>query len=489
MYKRSNLGWEKHLDFILLDMLSSQTALVIAYMIRHGWGQIPYLTAEYRMLALFLALLDLGVAVMFNTMHGVLHRGYFIEFVQTLKQVLLVFAALSIILFALKTSSIYSRVTLFITAPLYLVISYLIRIGWKRQLELTGNQQVRSTMLLVGEEASVREALAQSQSGENARILGLVLTNRDAEGETLAGLPVVANLSGAANYICREWVDEVFFAFDTLPNLSEEAAEPGTAAGLIRQCREMAIPTHIRVSLAELEGKSFVERFNGFSVITTTSNYASPFQLLAKRLLDLLGGLVGSLFTLLLMLVVGPMIKMQSPGPILFRQERIGQNGKHFKMFKLRTMVPNADALKQELMNENRVTDGMMFKLDFDPRIIGNRILPDGTKKTGIGDFLRRTSLDEFPQFFNVVLGEMSLVGTRPPTLDEWERYELHHRARLAFRPGMTGMWQVSGRSRITDFEEVVKLDTEYINNWSFGLDLKILLQTIRAVFKHDGAM
>ena len=116
-------------------------------------------------------------------------------------------------------------------------------------------------------------------------------------------------------------------------------------------------------------------------------------------------------------------------------------------------------------------------------------MLPDGTQKTGLGEFLRRTSLDEFPQFFNVLMGDMSLVGTRPPTPDEWEHYELHHRARLSTRPGITGLWQVSGRSEITDFEEVVRLDTQYINNWSLGLDLRILLKTVGVVFQRKGAM
>ena len=133
--------------------------------------------------------------------------------------------------------------------------------------------------------------------------------------------------------------------------------------------------------------------------------------------------------------------------------------------------------------------DGMMFKMDFDPRIIGNKLLPNGKKKTGIGQFIRKTSLDEFPQFFNILVGDMSLVGTRPPTLDEWEKYEPHHRARMSFRPGLTGLWQVSGRSNITDFDEVVKLDQEYINNWSVGLDIKILLKTIVVVFIKDGSM
>ena len=131
----------------------------------------------------------------------------------------------------------------------------------------------------------------------------------------------------------------------------------------------------------------------------------------------------------------------------------------------------------------------MMFKMDFDPRIIGNKILPDGRKKTGIGQFIRKTSIDELPQFWNILKGDMSIVGTRPPTLDEWEKYEPHHRARMSFRPGLTGLWQVSGRSNITDFEEVVRLDTQYIGEWSVKNDLKIIFQTIVGVLKNEGAM
>ena len=149
----------------------------------------------------------------------------------------------------------------------------------------------------------------------------------------------------------------------------------------------------------------------------------------------------------------------------------------------------DAEERKAELMDENKLGDGKMFKMDFDPRVIGNKVLPDGTHKTGIGDFIRRTSLDEFPQFFNVLKGDMSIVGTRPPTLDEWNKYELHHRARLAIKPGITGMWQVSGRSEITDFEEVVKLDTEYISEWNVGMDIKLLWKTVVSVIRRDGSM
>lgn len=149
----------------------------------------------------------------------------------------------------------------------------------------------------------------------------------------------------------------------------------------------------------------------------------------------------------------------------------------------------DAEKQKEELMKQNKIDDERMFKMDWDPRIIGCKLLPDGTKKKGIGNFIRDYSLDEFPQFFNVLKGEMSLVGTRPPTVDEWEKYEPWHRSRLAVKPGITGLWQVSGRSRITDFEEVVKLDTKYINQWSLRLDMKILVKTIKVVLTKDGAM
>lgn len=205
--------------------------------------------------------------------------------------------------------------------------------------------------------------------------------------------------------------------------------------------------------------------------------------------MDIVGGLVGCLFTLIIMIFVGPAIYIASPGPIFFSQERVGRNGRKFKMYKFRSMYMDAEERKNELMAQNKIGDGMMFKMDFDPRIIGNKVLPNGKKKTGIGQFIRKTSLDEFPQFFNILVGDMSLVGTRPPTLDEWEKYEPHHRARMSFRPGLTGLWQVSGRSNITDFEEVVKLDTKYISEWSVKNDLRIIFKTVVSIMQSDGAI
>ena len=218
-------------------------------------------------------------------------------------------------------------------------------------------------------------------------------------------------------------------------------------------------------------------------------NYATTRQAFMKRFIDIAGGLVGCLICGVLFLFVAPAIYISSPGPIFFKQERIGKNGKHFKMYKFRSMYMDAEERKKELLAQNKHNSDFMFKMDFDPRIIGNKILPDGTRKTGIGQFIRDTSIDEFPQFFNVLKGDMSLVGTRPPLISEFEAYQHHHRARMSVKPGITGMWQVSGRSEITDFEEVVRLDTQYINEWTIGMDIKILLQTVITVLKRKGSM
>ena len=289
-------------------------------------------------------------------------------------------------------------------------------------------------------------------------------------------------MENAAEYVCKEWIDEVLIVPSGVVPYPKE---------LIEQFTETGVTVHL--NLAKVQSvpgkKQFVEKVGDYTVLTTSINYASTRDLMLKRLMDIAGGLVGCLITGILFIFVAPAIYIASPGPIFFAQERVGKNGKRFKMYKFRSMYMDAEERKAELMSQNKMSDGRMFKLDFDPRVIGNKILPDGTRKTGIGEFIRKTSLDEFPQFWNVLNGSMSLVGTRPILQDELRQYELHHRARIAIKPGITGMWQVSGRSDITDFEEVVRLDTEYISNWNFGLDIKILFKTVMTVLKREGSV
>jgi len=198
-------------------------------------------------------------------------------------------------------------------------------------------------------------------------------------------------------------------------------------------------------------------------------------RMLVKRCIDIAGALVGMVVTILLTPFIALAIFVNSPGPVFFAQTRIGKNGRRFKMYKFRSMYMDAEERKKDLMKQNEM-QGLMFKMEDDPRI------------TKVGKFIRKTSLDELPQFYNVLKGDMSLVGTRPPTEDEFEQYNLHYRRRLSITPGLTGMWQVSGRSDITDFDEVVKLDLQYIDNWSLALDFKILLQTVGVVLFGRGS-
>ena len=201
----------------------------------------------------------------------------------------------------------------------------------------------------------------------------------------------------------------------------------------------------------------------------------NPSQLALKRVMDFVGGLVGSIISLPIILITAIPLLIESPGPLIFKQQRVGKNGRIFNIYKLRSMYVDAEERKQALMAQNKM-DGFMFKMDNDPRI------------TKVGKFIRKTSIDELPQFWNVLKGDMSLVGTRPPTVDEFEKYESHHKRRLSMNPGITGLWQVSGRSNIQNFEEVVKLDCQYIDTWSLWSDIKILFKTVGVVLTHKGA-
>jgi len=483
MYKKSSSGWLKHFDFIILDLLCLQVAFALAYILRQGFSN-PYETEIYRNMAVFLMFADVVLIFFGETFSGVLRRGYYKEFAKTIKHSALVDGLAMVYLFSAKEGEKYSRLALYIMWALYLIISYAVRCGWKFFLKNKISDQSKKSLLIVSTKEYIEEAIAQIRKDGKVEytINGIVVTDEDMTGQSVQNIPIVADTNSITEYICKQWVDEVIvYAFPEKESPQE----------LINNITEAGVTIHINLMnfLDKRGNRQLVEKVAGCTVLTTSINYMSQKEALYKRTLDIIGGLVGCLLTIFIVIIVGPLIYIASPGPIFFSQVRIGKNGRQFKIYKLRSMYMDAEERKKELMEQNRVKDGMMFKMDFDPRIIGNKILPDGTKKTGLGDFIRKTSLDEFPQFWNVLKGEMSLVGTRPPTLDEWEKYELHHRARLATKPGITGMWQVSGRSKITDFEEVVKLDTQYINEWSMGMDLRILFKTVLMVLKREGSM
>ncbi len=280
-------------------------------------------------------------------------------------------------------------------------------------------------------------------------------------------IPVVNELNDITCFLSTNYVDEVFI------NIGEFGLDE-----IIRWTDIIGLTANINLTplLNNFSGHYLFTRQNQNIYLTSSLNIARLYQVMIKRIMDIFFGLIGLVLMGVALLFVYPIVMKQSPGPIFFKQKRIGKNGKVFNMYKFRSMYLDAEERKQELMQKNELNTDLMFKIKDDPRIFP------------FGKIMRKLSIDELPQFINVLLGEMSLVGTRPPTLDEWNKYESHHFKRLFIKPGITGLWQVSGRSDIKDFEEVVKLDLEYIRNWRILLDVKIILKTIKVVLKKEGS-
>ena len=471
MYKKENNSWLKHIDFVILDILCLQLAFILAYEIRVAKG-IPYLNPLYENMAFVLVIFQLLVSFFGESFSGVLRRGFLIEMKCMIEHEICVMLLAVLYLFMSQQGVMYSRGAFTIMCTLYFFIAYAARIGWKKVIRSRkfAEGEKRSILIITtdAKAANVVKALRGDSYG-TYHLAGVALLDKNKTGSMIQSVPVVAGADDVTAYIHKNWVDEVFFALPEHVDIPKK---------IMKDCNRMGVVTHVQLAaLNELGKNQVVEEIAGYMVLSSSINIVSSWQLLVKRLMDIAGGLVGCIFTGIIYIFIAPIMKVKSPGPVFFPQVRMGKNGKPFKIYKFRSMYMDAEERKKELMEKNNIKDGLMFKMDDDPRII-----------KGIGHFIRKTSLDEFPQFWNILKGDMSLVGTRPPTMDEWDKYELHHRRRLAIKPGLTGMWQVSGRSEITDFEEVVELDTKYIEQWSIGLDIKILFKTVTVVFTGSGA-
>lgn len=479
MYRRDSNSWLKHWDFMLLDLLLLETSYYISAAAMNGWKN-PFQNRIYASTALVIVLAEFCTAFFLEGYRGILRRGYFQEIKAVVKHVLVVFAIEVLYLFLSKNAGNFSRGSYIICVAMALILLYLGRAGWKYFLLKHKRVFYSKKALMIAttsHKAYQTISTVVNHTYNELEIIGAVIIDRnDMVGQEIAGIKVVCTLDSVSNYIQTRWVDDILICVKRGMALPEQ---------LVADCIEMGVSVHNVLALAGEDGnRQKLDRMGGYVVLSTNINNASPRQLLIKRLMDIFGALAGLLITGIITIFLGPAIYLASPGPIFFSQERVGKNGRKFKIYKFRSMYMDAEERKKELMAKNEM-QGFMFKMDADPRIIGSG--PDGTKK-GLGWFIRKTSLDEFPQFWNILKGEMSLVGTRPPTVDEWVQYEPHHRARMATKPGLTGMWQVSGRSEITDFEEVVRLDMDYIQNWNIGLDIKILFKTVMVVLLGKGS-
>lgn len=466
-------NWTKHIDFLFLDTLILIVSFILGYYFRHGNFNVIYNT-EYISLIYISIIINFIIYILFEPYKNILKRGILDEFIKTLILTIMLMVVMIAYMFVFKISSVYSRASIIYTYIMFFVLSYIINLIYKNILLKTlksNSNRNRKSLLIICKQKDIE--MIKNNIVNNYynfyHIAGVYIIDKKLEKkdniETL-----IYSSSEFIEYISTRWIDEIL-VFTNYVNLSTK---------IRKAIEDSKIPFHIIINESKLfiNKPQTIQKIGYFNVITIEANERKNYQIVIKRMFDIFASLFGCIVTIVVALIIGPIIYIKSPGNILYVSNRVGKNGKIFKFYKFRSMVLNADKQKDKLKSRNRLKDGMMFKIDDDPRII-----------PGIGNFIRRTSLDEFPQFFNVLKGDMSLVGTRPPTLDEWNKYSPYYRSRLSIKPGITGLWQVSGRSNIIDFDEVVKLDNEYIDNFSIKLDIQILIKTIFVIFKKEGSM
>lgn len=465
MYNRNKKGWVKHLDFMLIDTVCILAAYCLAYFIRHK--RMFDVGSIYGGCTIALVLVHIFTTVFCDSYKDILKRGYFQELKQVIFHANWVWLGFVLIIYFFHYALIFSR-TVFIIAWLFQIgLSYSAHLCWKKVLVKRFQDKEYKAVILVTESNLVHDVIHRVKQQENCsiKINGIIFVDKDKQGKYIDNIPVVANKDTMVEFLCRNWVDEVFIHFDENKKIPME---------LVEKCQEMGIAVHFGIiGINNIDDNNWIcQAIVGYPVITYSIKMLTYRQVFFKGCVDIIGGLVGTLVAVILCITLGPIIYIKSPGPILFKQTRVGKNGKLFKIYKFRSMYIDAEERKQQLLKDNVYSNGMMFKMENDPRII-----------PGVGAFIRKHNLDEFPQFINVLKGEMSIVGTRPPTVDEWEKYKPKHRARMSTKPGITGAWQIAGKNKTIEFDDIVDMDVQYIKNWSFGLDLRLIFETVRIMF------
>ncbi len=327
----------------------------------------------------------------------------------------------------------------------------------------------QENLLIVGTGPRAREfiQIVKENSKWGLHIVGLIDDEHGLYGKEFEGYRVLGRIQDIGFIVNRIVVDRVIFV---VPRLWLHRIE-----NAILECEKAGVPTSVSMDLFNLHiSRARQTDFSGFPLLEFDTFYAKEWQLFVKRVIDVFISLGAILFFSPLMLIVGLAIRLTSKGPVYFKQTRVGLQGRRFTLYKFRSMIVDAEKAREKLLQENEM-DGPVFKIKRDPRI------------TPIGQFLRKTSIDELPQFFNVLRGDMSNVGPRPPLVHEVQEYEVWQRRRLSLKPGITCIWQVSGRNKI-GFDQWMKMDLDYIDNWSLGMDFQILIRTFFVVLVGYGA-
>ncbi|MBQ7839892.1 MAG: sugar transferase [Lachnospiraceae bacterium] len=483
MYQRKSRL--QNLIILLLDCICITVSLMAANYIRNGrFFSSDDIRMDFGMLLGASLTVFLLMNLFRNLNRDMFLRGPLHELFDIVRNNLVLFAGAAVILYFLNVLEGYSRLVFFFFLIIDCALMFIVHQLWKKYLPALYHYFGETRKILLVADSDYALPLLEdvrNMKDYSYELQGIAIMDKDAAGSDFDGVKVVANADTLVEYCQSASLDEVLVAVRGVQTAKMDNAvemkDSPEILSVMEILAEMGITVHYHIQVPQLKGaqQKVLSQFGRFYTVTYANRVVPVGQVLLKRMLDVTGALVGCVVLAVLTIIAGPLIKLESPGPIFFAQKRVGRNGRIFKMYKFRSMYADAEERKKELMAKNEMS-GFMFKMENDPRI------------TKIGRFMRKTSLDEFPQFINILKGDMSLVGTRPPTLDEFSQYSPYHKKRLSFRPGLTGMWQVSGRSDITDFEEIVRLDVEYIDNWSFGLDIKILLKTVLQVFKGSGA-
>ncbi len=459
-------------SILLIDMVCVLVSYYLSLFIRFDLiSKEAYPRDYHSMVGAYILILCLMYTLFLDGNRWFFDRNNLRELYYTIRYTGILVVGLVVVLYLTQQAYEFSRLVYLIFAVTNTVITFVAHVVYKRFMLDYYRKSVNNTkMLVLTKETTAQEVLEtlQQEKTWDYDITAVALYDVDMQGDEIAGVPVVASMEDVYDVVCQMMVDEVFIS---LPGVSVTEIRE-----MVQRFEEMGLVCHYRVDLfSKANPNTYVQQLAGYSVISFTLQSMDSRRMLIKRLMDIVGSLIGCVLTLLITPFVALAIKIDSPGPVFFSQTRIGKNGRRFKIWKFRSMYIDAEERKKELEAQNEIK-GLMFKMEDDPRI------------TKVGKFIRKTSIDETPQFLNILLGDMSLVGTRPPTEDEFEQYNGYYRRRMSITPGLTGMWQVSGRSDIQDFEEIVKLDLEYIDNWSLMLDIKILFKTVFAVLGRKGS-
>lgn len=459
---------------LIVDLFSLILSFLLSAWLRYGRITRNWIYHVYGTAFIIIVLLYIVIFYLYDTYSRVFKRDFIEEFITVVKMNGLLAASLSIVMFLFQEGATYSRLFFFCFIVLNILISYLARQYYKVLLLAVYKKSISSFKIMIittSDQIPIVMKQVQKENEWEYQITYLTILDKEMKGQSYEEIPIKADKNDMFDVAKKEVLDGVFI------HIPSDFPLNHSLENIILTFENMGTAVFLSINTFGLKIKEkTVQDFLGYHVITFSSQLFSAAKLHVKRAMDIFGGLIGGIFTILLTIFLAPAIRLESPGPIFFSQIRIGMNGRRFKIYKFRSMYVDAEKRLEELKRYNEMEDDFMFKMEDDPRI------------TKVGKFIRKTSLDEFPQFFNILKGDMSLVGTRPPTEAEFLKYEGRHKRRLALKTGLTGLWQVSGRSNITNFEDVIKLDLEYINNWSLKLDIKILIKTIAVVLFEKGS-